>query len=108
MRRKRREHQRQLMKRLQGDRLERLGTDGSESRCHTDREGEGHCPVGRESCHAEQRLRAMGAKTASSVSAKTNTVLAGPGAGSKRKKAEMLGIEIIDESDWLTLMEELE
>ena len=57
---------------------------------------------------AEQRLRAMGAKTASSVSAKTNTVLAGPGAGSKRKKAEMLGIEIIDESDWLTLMEELE
>ena len=57
---------------------------------------------------AEQRLRAMGAKTASSVSAKTSTVLAGPGAGSKRRKAEMLGIEIIDESDWLTLMEELE
>ena len=55
---------------------------------------------------AEQRLRAMGAKTASSVSAKSSTVLAGPGA-SKRRKAEMLGIQIIDESDWLTLMEEL-
>ena len=57
---------------------------------------------------AEQRLRALGAKTASSVSAKTSTVLAGPGAGSKRKKAEALGIEIIDESEWLTMMEELE
>ena len=57
---------------------------------------------------AEQRLRALGAKTASSVSAKTSTVLAGPGAGSKRKKAEALDIEIIDESEWLTLMEELE
>ena len=56
---------------------------------------------------AEQRLRALGAKTASSVSAKTTTVLAGPGAGSKRKKAEALGIEIIDESEWLTLVEEL-
>ena len=57
---------------------------------------------------AEQRLRALGAKTASSVSAKTSTVLAGPGAGSKRKKAETLGIAIIDEMEWLALMEELE
>ena len=57
---------------------------------------------------AEQRLRALGAKTASSVSAKTSTVLAGPGAGSKRKKAEELGISIVDEIEWLAMLEEME
>lgn len=57
---------------------------------------------------AEQRLRALGAKTASSVSAKTSTVLAGPGAGSKRKKAEELGISIVDETEWLAMLEEME
>ena len=57
---------------------------------------------------AEQRLRALGAKTASSVSAKTSTVLAGPGAGSKRKKAEELGILIVDETEWLSMLEEME
>ena len=57
---------------------------------------------------AEQRLRALGAKTASSVSAKTSTVLAGPGAGSKRKKAEELGISIVGETEWLAMLEEME
>ena len=57
---------------------------------------------------AEQRLRALGAKTASSVSSRTSTVLAGPGAGSKRKKAEALGVSIIDETQWLAMLEELE
>lgn len=57
---------------------------------------------------AEQRLRALGAKTASSVSSKTSTVLAGPGAGSKRKKAEALGVSIIDEAEWLAMLEEFE
>lgn len=57
---------------------------------------------------AEQRLRALGAKTASSVSAKTSTVLAGPGAGSKRKKAESLGISIMNEGEWLVMLGELE
>jgi DNA ligase (NAD+) len=57
---------------------------------------------------AEQRLRALGAKTASSVSSKTSTVLAGPGAGSKRKKAEALGVSIIDEAQWLAMLKELE
>jgi len=57
---------------------------------------------------AEQRLRSLGAKTASSVSAKTSSVLAGPGAGSKRKKAEELGISIVDEAEWLAMLEEME
>ena len=57
---------------------------------------------------AEQRLRSLGAKTASSVSAKTSSVLAGPGAGSKRKKAEELGISIVDETEWLAMLEEME
>ena len=56
---------------------------------------------------AEQRLRSLGAKTASSVSAKTSSVLAGPGAGSKRKKAEELGISIVDETEWLAMLEEM-
>jgi DNA ligase (NAD+) len=57
---------------------------------------------------AEQRLRSLGAKTASSVSARTSSVLAGPGAGSKRKKAEDLGISIVDETEWLAMLEEME
>ena len=57
---------------------------------------------------AEQRLRSLGAKIASSVSAKTSSVLAGPGAGSKRKKAEELGISIVDETEWLAMLEEME
>ncbi|MGE5530403.1 MAG: NAD-dependent DNA ligase LigA [Patescibacteria group bacterium] len=46
---------------------------------------------------AEERLRALGAKTAGSVSRKTDYVVAGKDPGSKYQKAQELGIEIWDE-----------
>ena len=56
---------------------------------------------------AKARLQALGAKVAGSVSKNTSVVVAGPGAGSKRAKAEALGIKIIDEGEFLALIESL-
>ena len=56
---------------------------------------------------AKARLLALGAKVAGSVSKNTDCVVAGPGAGSKRSKAEELGIDIIDEGEFLRLLDSL-
>ncbi|HSH12834.1 MAG TPA: NAD-dependent DNA ligase LigA, partial [Desulfurivibrionaceae bacterium] len=53
---------------------------------------------------AKEKLQKLGARVAGSVSKNTDCVIAGPGAGSKRDKAEELGIEIIDEAAFLSLL----
>ena len=53
---------------------------------------------------AKAQAERLGARAAGTVSAKTDLVVAGPGAGSKLKKAEELGVRVVNEAEWAQIV----